>query len=366
MRGRGTPPAGHYSAAVRDQAVLGALAVLVGLLVAIVAFVPFVAVAYRRRGGLRGRDYLTYLAVLVYAMAIWTYTLLPLPDPAVLHCTNPQLDVLQFVSDLRHALSSGHPLTSPQFLQLALNVLLFVPLGFFVRVVGNRGVLVALGIGLAVSLLVETTQLTGVWGLYPCSYRVFDVDDLLTNTLGAVTGSLLALLLPRRYRTRVTLDPGRPRPVTAGRRLVAMVCDLLTVVLVQVAISLGVQLVAYAAAGRAGLDDTDGWLGPVSTYATLGLTLLFTLATGRTVGDAAVQLRYVGSPLPPVLVPAVRFLGGIGGYQLVIALAPGWTALVWIAASLVLVLVTADRRGLPGLVAAARLADSRTPAPLPT
>ncbi|WP_454115939.1 VanZ family protein [Microbacterium aurum] len=52
-------------------------------------------------------------------------------------------------------------------LQLALNVLLFVPLGFFIRVLGGRGVVVALLAGLGVSLVIETTQLTGVWGLYP-------------------------------------------------------------------------------------------------------------------------------------------------------------------------------------------------------
>ena len=42
--------------------------------------------------------------------------------------------------------------------------------------------------GFGMSLFVETTQLTGTWGLYACSYRVFDVDDLMTNTLGAVLG----------------------------------------------------------------------------------------------------------------------------------------------------------------------------------
>ena len=64
------------------------------------------------------------------------------------------------------------------FLQIALNVLLFVPLGYFVRVVLHRGVLVATALGLGVSLLIEVTQRTGVWNLYDCAYRLFDVDDL--------------------------------------------------------------------------------------------------------------------------------------------------------------------------------------------
>ncbi len=82
-------------------------------------------------------------------------------------------------------------LRDPAFLQVALNVLLFVPLGVLVRLILKRGVVVATALGLAVSLLIETTQLTGVWHLYDCAYRLFDVDDLVVNTLGALVGSRL-------------------------------------------------------------------------------------------------------------------------------------------------------------------------------
>ena len=46
-------------------------------------------------------------------------------------------------------------------------MLLFVPLGFFIRVIAHRGVVVAGLSGLAISLLIEVTQLTGAWGLSP-------------------------------------------------------------------------------------------------------------------------------------------------------------------------------------------------------
>lgn len=38
--------------------------------------------------------------------------------------------------------------------------------------------------GIGLTLLVELTQLTGAWGLYPCAWRKFDVDDLMANALG--------------------------------------------------------------------------------------------------------------------------------------------------------------------------------------
>lgn len=50
----------------------------------------------------------------------------------------------------------------------------------------------ALGFGAGLTLAVELTQLTGIWGLYPCAYRQFNVDDLMLNALGVVAGFLLA------------------------------------------------------------------------------------------------------------------------------------------------------------------------------
>jgi glycopeptide antibiotics resistance protein len=40
-------------------------------------------------------------------------------------------------------------------------------------------------------------QLTGIWGLYPCAYRQFNVDDLMLNAIGVVVGFLMARGLVR-------------------------------------------------------------------------------------------------------------------------------------------------------------------------
>ena len=70
------------------------------------------------------------------------------------------------------------------------NVVGFVPVGFLVSVLTpnrHKG-WIALAIGFAVSLTIEILQLSFV-------IRVFDVDDLLLNSLGAWFGFLIFLLL---------------------------------------------------------------------------------------------------------------------------------------------------------------------------
>ena len=80
------------------------------------------------------------------------------------------------------------------------NVALFAPLGYLLPVLWNRyqrlrAVAVA---GFLTSLTIELTQL-GISSLLSHSYRLFELDDLILNTAGAVLGWALwrALRAPR-------------------------------------------------------------------------------------------------------------------------------------------------------------------------
>ncbi|MDD7927868.1 VanZ family protein [Microbacterium thalli] len=349
-----------------DSVFLGAIAIGLGALVAVVLFVPFVAIQYRRTGSLTAAQFVLWGAALVYFFAIWTYTLLPLPDPTTLRCAGVNLDPLAFVDDLRAAAgradgSARAFATDVVVLQLALNVLLFLPLGFFLRVLARRGILTALLVGFGISLLIELTQLTGVWGIYPCAYRVFDVDDLLTNTGGAVLGSLLALVVPR--RPAVT-TPDRPRPVTRGRRILGMVCDVLAYTLVGIFMSVAVQS-ALVFSGNRDLALSTDIAGQAGSFAALGVVAATVLITGRTIGDLAVRLRYAGGPLPTVLTRLTRFVGGIGGYALLDQLPDGWGVLggAFVLTAGILTVTTRDGRGLPGILGRQAPRDSREDPP---
>lgn len=348
--------------------ILGALAVVLGVVAGVVLFVPFVAIAYRRRGTVSAGRTLLWLSALVYSWAVWAYTLLPLPDPQELTCSGRNLDPFMFVHDIDGALAqaSNGPvavLTDPALLQVTLNVLLFVPLGFFVRVLSGRGVVVAGFAGLAVSAFIEFTQLTGVWGLYPCAYRVFDVDDMLTNTVGALLGSVAALLVPRRHRGHPEAAAADvPRPVTKRRRLLAMLTDWVAAAVLGAGVTVVVRsYLLYVAGDRDAALESD--LSTLLGGGTAALVWLVVIATtGASVGDLAVRLRYTGGRAPLWWQRAARYLTGIGGYLLLEMLPQPWSssATVFAVVAVVAALLTRDGRGLPGSAAGTDLVDSRS------
>lgn len=82
---------------------------------------------------------------------------------------------------------------------MALNILLFVPLGFFAKVLWRRGRTEAVALGFVVSLAIEVTQLV-------MGHRLFDVDDLISNTTGALVGYGLAAMVGAVARSAALSD----------------------------------------------------------------------------------------------------------------------------------------------------------------
>lgn len=343
------------------------LAVVLGVLLIPLLFIPYVAWSYRR--GLVGVGHAVLsAAAVVYAMALWTYTILPLPQAEALRCEGPgprQLVPFAFVGDM--AWGPGL-FADPALHQVLLNVALFVPLGVLARHLFGLSAWWTVGLGALVSLLIELTQLTGVWGLYACAYRLFDVDDLLANTAGAALGVLLAplaALVPGQH----SRPADQPTPVRPLRRLMGAAVDLLSVSLIGLCASLGVALVSVLT-DRPG-DELIERADPVaSLVAAVVLLLLVPMRWGATVGQRLVFLRPVRSDLAPPRPQQWlrRMLGGVGGYAVLRAAAdlglPGGGALAnaWVVVAL-LVIGLLHTRGVSGYVSGLVVIDSREPDP---
>ncbi|MET3210733.1 UNVERIFIED_CONTAM: glycopeptide antibiotics resistance protein [Paenibacillus sp. PvR008] len=200
---------------------------------------PFLIVQYRRHGYIHKTRALLLYLLLLYLMNAFFLVILPLP--ASRHNTALtggvlQLMPLQFIHDIIRETSVSpsqpssylHLLKERAFLQVVFNVLMTVPFGMFLRYYfrARWGWCLILSFGL--SLFFEMTQLTGLYGFFDHAYRVFDVDDLMANTLGGMLGFLLgewfSRFLPRLEHLDKHLDITTKR-VSYTRRGVAFFVD---------------------------------------------------------------------------------------------------------------------------------------------
>jgi glycopeptide antibiotics resistance protein len=213
---------------------------------------PFISRQYSRFGRFAGWPALMAAAVVLYASALVAFTLFPFPNFAGGFCAKHegtshwQLQPFASLDDVT-AHASNHTfvqtLTSGVFLQALMNVIFFVPLGFFLAYRSRRSLPTTTLVAFVVSLSIELTQGTGLWGLAPCPYRLADVDDLLTNTGGAILGWFLAVAIRRWLPDPAPErqpDPGPPGMVRDG---VGVLLDAYTFIFTVVVLTLGLRFV---------------------------------------------------------------------------------------------------------------------------
>ena len=247
--------------------------------VAFVLTLPLLLVHYIRfRRVAFGRVVMTYLAVL-YVLALAAFTLYPMPDNAARFCGShhiqPQLTPLASILEIPHEGVRA-------LLQVVLNIIFFVPLGAFVRAMYRVRWWAVLLIGVITSAAIEVTQLTGAFGIYPCSYRLFDVDDLLLNTSGALLGFWSGQLLPNlRDTERGATTILRPGFV---RRIVSFIVDMAGVVIGSTVVTVALTLLDVFHPGQ--WDEQTQLLALAIPCGFIALihAILPLVAQGRTLG----------------------------------------------------------------------------------
>jgi glycopeptide antibiotics resistance protein len=263
-------------------------AVTVFPLLALVVMLPVAVVGYRRRGRAGGWTAIVFYCFLFYLLAAFLQTVIPLPTDPTGYCatrsyaSTPQLRPFTFV-DVVATRTRVSGFLNPTTWSTALNMVLLAPLTFFLRYLAGTRFLPAVALGFGTSLFFELTQLTGLWFIYPCAYRLFSVDDLLLNTTGAVLGWLIAGPL---IRVLPDLNPAHDRRryakrVTASRRVLALLTDAVTFgVLTLTAVGL-IKLFGGPASVR----------GPAVAALAVVYFLLVPVQTGSTLGKRAMLLR---------------------------------------------------------------------------
>ena len=222
-----------------DYAVPILTAVVAFPLLAAVITLPYMLVQYRRFGAIPWLRTLIVYSFALYMMTTYFLVILPLPDReevAAMTGRAAQLIPFQFVRDFirESSFELSKPstwltaLTEGVFLQPFCNLLMFVPLGIYLRYYFRLGLGKTVLFSFLWSLFFELTQLSGLYGIYPRSYRLFDVDDLMVNTLGGVCGYFAAALCMKLLPSRKQIDERAVKlsdRVTLLRRLCAVLVD---------------------------------------------------------------------------------------------------------------------------------------------
>ena len=176
-------------------------AMITFLAVASFLMIPFLAWQYRKYGAISLLRTGVLFSFVLYLLSAYYLVILPLPDPATLapHTNIRQfmnLIPFQFVFDFIRETSfrpteiqSIFPaLFEPVFIQPVFNLALTVPFGIYLAYYFKQNLRKVLLFSFLLSLFFELTQLSALYGIYARPYRLFDVDDLMLNTIGGLIG----------------------------------------------------------------------------------------------------------------------------------------------------------------------------------
>ena len=217
----------------------------------IVAFAittPYVIHEYRKYGAINFLKGLIFYSFILYLLTAYFLVIMPLPSRvkvASMTSSSIQLTPLRFIHDI--AVTSNFKIDSLNHLLMFLkkptvyivlfNVALTIPYGVYIRYLFNKKWYQIILYSFLLSLFFELTQLSGLYGIYPRAYRVFDVDDLILNTTGGVIGFCISPFVTFLLPTSSELNMKsmlKGKNVSLMRRGAALIIDFIFLAMLSV------------------------------------------------------------------------------------------------------------------------------------
>jgi len=209
--------------------------------IAIVFTIPYLIYNYKKYGSIWSLRIWIIYSFILYLICTYCLIILPLPTPEKAQTLNgyhTQLIPFNFIADIisRSHVQVSNPksyltvINNWAFLTTIFNIFMTLPFGFYLKYYFRNNLKQVILKTFLLSLFFELTQLSGLYFIYRGNYRLFDVDDLITNTIGGIFGFLLATILSRILPTREEIDEkslDRSKKISLLRRLVAMGFDII-------------------------------------------------------------------------------------------------------------------------------------------
>ena len=221
-------------------------AVLLFPLLALILTIPYMIVQYHQYGAITKKRTLIVYSFIFYLLCIYFLVILPLPQ--IKDVFNYQgkwynLKPFTYINDLSSAgvFKINNPrtyislLTSNRIIEPLFNVILMIPFGIYLRYYFNKGWFTTILYTLIFSLFLEITQLSGLYYIYPRPYRMFDVNDLIMNTLGGLLGFIITPIFSYFLPSSLQLKEEvlrKSKNVTFSRRFIGYLIDIFIISLV--------------------------------------------------------------------------------------------------------------------------------------
>ena len=126
---------------------------------------------------------LAQTAFLYYICCVFALVFLPLPTMEQAAALFYKTELMPFhciLSMMKDPVGAG--------LQVVMNIIMTIPFGMFLRYYFKMDAGRVFLYSLALTTFIEFGQFSGLFLLYKGSYRLFEVDDLICNTLGGMIG----------------------------------------------------------------------------------------------------------------------------------------------------------------------------------
>lgn len=265
---------------------------------------PYIIMQYRKYGSILPIRVLIVYSFIFYLLCAYFLVVLPLPPiEEVASYTKPIMQLIPFASLKEFTMNSSliwndpatylTALNEPSLYLIVFNILLTVPFGVYLRYYFQCSWKKTLLLTFLLTLSFECLQLSALFGYYPRPYRLFDVDDLITNTLGGMLGYAITPVFAHFLVSRSRMDEkayDRGRSVSPLRRVLAFFFDNLIVLLTTAIIT---ALILF-------LHDEFLLISPANRICFIYLAVVFVylfilpiLMHGKTLGKAAVKIKLV-------------------------------------------------------------------------
>ena len=265
--------------------------------IAIIFTIPYLIYNYKKYGSIMSLRLWIIYSFILYMLITYCLIILPLPSAEkaqALRGYHLQLNPLNFIFDIikNTKIDLNHPksfltiFNNWGFLTTIFNIFMTLPFGFYLRYYFQNNLKQVLIKTFLLSLFFELTQLSGLYFIYQGNYRLFDVDDLITNTLGGLLGFLLAGALIKFLPTRAEIDQksyDRSQKISLLRRFIAMFFDIVASAISS--FTIGTILIKFFNFNNA---------IPISLLmVVLFLSLIATITDGRTPGFFMTNIKII-------------------------------------------------------------------------